>query len=117
MSNVSSVCADSAQAAGTGPTGPVRRSRNEWPRVLRALPCGLFGAGIILPLNIRFSAAELAYVLNDSGTTVVFTDPMFAGLVERARDEEGAKIDRLVVIGAQPARTWGLGSEASPMTI
>src|ERR1039458_4461813 len=46
----------------------------------------LFGAGIINPLNIRFSAAELAYVLNDSGTDIVFTDPMFAGLVEKARE-------------------------------
>ncbi len=54
----------------------------------------LFGAGIINPLNIRFSAAELAYVLNDSGATVVFTDPVFAGLVQRARDEEGAKVEQ-----------------------
>ena len=59
----------------------------------------LFGAGIINPLNIRFSAAELAYVLHDSGSSVIFTDPVFATLVERARDEEGAKIDKLVVIG------------------
>ena len=61
----------------------------------------LFGAGVIIPLNIRFSAAELAYVLNDSGATVVFTDPVFAGLVEKARDEEGAKVDKLVMIGGQ----------------
>ncbi|HXQ61682.1 MAG TPA: AMP-binding protein [Acidimicrobiales bacterium] len=58
----------------------------------------LFGAGIINPLNIRFSAAELAYVLHDSGSTVVFTDPVFASLVERARDEEGAEIETLVII-------------------
>ena len=42
----------------------------------------LFGAGIINPLNIRFSPAELAYVLNDSGTRVVFTDPVFASLLD-----------------------------------
>jgi len=59
----------------------------------------MFGAGIINPLNIRFTAAELAYVLNDSGSRVVFTDPVFATLLDRARDEEGAKIDKLVVIG------------------
>ena len=40
-----------------------------------------------------------AYVLHDSGSSVIFTDPVFATLVERARDEEGAKIDKLVVIG------------------
>ncbi|HXQ61160.1 MAG TPA: AMP-binding protein [Acidimicrobiales bacterium] len=69
----------------------------------------LFGAGIINPLNIRFSAAELAYVLNDSGTTVVFTDPVFATLIERARQEEGAKIDTLVVIGGAEDDTSGPG--------
>src|SRR5664280_811408 len=60
----------------------------------------LFGAGIINPLNIRFTPPELAYVLNDSGSKVVFTDPVFATLVERARSE-GAKIDRVVIIGGE----------------
>ena len=62
----------------------------------------LFGAGIINPLNIRFSTAELAYVLQDSGTKVVFTDPIFAPLLERARDEEGAGLEKLVIIGSAP---------------
>ena len=61
----------------------------------------LFGAGVITPLNIRFSGAELAYVLADSDTRVVFTDPVFAPLLDRARDE-GAKIDTIVVIGGVP---------------
>jgi acyl-CoA synthetase (AMP-forming)/AMP-acid ligase II len=59
----------------------------------------LFGASIINPLNIRFSPAERAHALHDSGTTVVFTDPVFASLVQRARDEEGAEIDKLGIIG------------------
>ena len=62
----------------------------------------LFGAAVINPINIRFSAAELAYVLADSGATVVFTDPVFASLVDRAVAEEGAKVDRIVVIGGTP---------------
>ena len=61
----------------------------------------MFGAGIINPLNIRFTPAELAYVLNDSDARVVFTDPVFATLLDRARDEEGAKIDKLVIIGGE----------------
>jgi len=32
----------------------------------------------------------------------VFTDPVFAALVDRARNEEGAKIEKLVVIGGAP---------------
>lgn len=59
----------------------------------------MFGAGIINPLNIRFTPAELAYVLADSGSKVVFTDPLFAGLLVRACNEAGAKIDKLVIIG------------------
>ncbi len=61
----------------------------------------LFGAGIINPLNIRFTPSELAYVLNDSGTRVVFTDPVFAGLVDRAR-QDGAKVDKVVIMGGAP---------------
>jgi long-chain acyl-CoA synthetase len=59
----------------------------------------MFGAAIINPLNIRFTPAELAYVLNDSGCTVVFTDPVFVTLIDRARAESGAQIDKIVVIG------------------
>ncbi|HKH88511.1 MAG TPA: AMP-binding protein, partial [Acidimicrobiales bacterium] len=61
----------------------------------------LFGAGVINPLNIRFTPAELAYVLADSDTKVVFTDPIFASLVDRAREEEGVKIDKTVIIGGK----------------
>jgi long-chain acyl-CoA synthetase len=62
----------------------------------------LFGSGVINPVNIRFSPAELAYVLADSGTTIVFTDPVFVSLLDRAVAEEGAKVDKVVVIGGQP---------------
>ncbi len=64
----------------------------------------MFGAGIINPLNIRFTPAELAYVLNDSGCRVVFTDPVFAMLLDRAR-EDGAKIDKVVIIGGEPGQS------------
>ena len=53
----------------------------------------MFGAGIINPLNIRFAPSELAYVLNDSGSKVVFTDASFAALLERAR-ADGARVDQ-----------------------
>src|ERR1019366_1820298 len=58
----------------------------------------MFGAGIINPLNIRFAPSELAYVLNDSGSRVVFTDASFATLLDRARDD-GATVDQVVMIG------------------
>jgi long-chain acyl-CoA synthetase len=74
----------------------------------------MFGAGIINPLNIRFTPAELAYVLNDSGCRVVFTDPVFAPLLDRAR-EEGAKIDKVVIIGIDPGDTGG-GRDADTLS-
>ena len=60
----------------------------------------MFGAGIINPLNIRFAPSELAYVLNDSGSKVVFTDASFAALLERAR-ADGARVDQVVMIGGE----------------
>ncbi len=60
----------------------------------------MFGAGIINPLNIRFSPTELAYVLNDSDSRVVFTDPVFAPLLDRAQ-AAGALVDKVVVIGGE----------------
>jgi long-chain acyl-CoA synthetase len=61
----------------------------------------LFGAGVINPLNIRFTAPELGYVLADSGTRVVFTDPVFASLVDQARKEPGVKVETVVVFGGE----------------
>ena len=60
----------------------------------------MFGAGIINPLNIRFTPSELAYVLNDSGSKVVFTDALFSALLDRARDE-GAIVDTVVMIDGE----------------
>ena len=44
----------------------------------------MFGVGIINPLNISLRALELAYVLNDSGSKVVFTDGSFGSLLDQA---------------------------------
>src|SRR5436305_4800864 len=45
------------------------------------------GAGVVNPLKLRPAAKELAFILNDSGTEVVFTDFLFSGLLEQARPE------------------------------
>jgi long-chain acyl-CoA synthetase len=60
----------------------------------------MFGAGIINPLNMRLSPSELAYVLNDSGSRVVFTDPVFAPLLDQAR-AAGATVEKVVIIGGE----------------
>ncbi len=59
------------------------------------------GAGVINPLNLRLAPKELAYIVTDSGTEVVFTDPTFAPLVAAARAEMGDAdpIRKVVLIG------------------
>ena len=37
------------------------------------------GAGVVNPLNLRLAGAELRFILEDSGTEVVFVDELFAG--------------------------------------
>jgi long-chain acyl-CoA synthetase len=56
----------------------------------------LFGGGVINPLNLRFSGRELAHVLRDSGSRVVFTDAIFAPVIASVREE--ARIERVVLI-------------------
>jgi long-chain acyl-CoA synthetase len=59
------------------------------------------GAGIINPLNLRLAPKELAYILQDSGSEVVFVDVTFAPLVEAARKlmEGRDPIRHVVLIG------------------
>jgi fatty-acyl-CoA synthase len=40
---------------------------------------------VLLPLNIRLAPEELAYILNDSGSTILFVEKQFLGLVESFR--------------------------------
>ena len=56
-------------------------------RYLELYHAGFLGAGVINPLNLRLAAKELAFILNDSGTEVIFTDWLFSGLLEQARPE------------------------------
>ena len=62
----------------------------------------MFGAGVINPLNIRLTAAELGYVLEDSGSRVVFTTPWFVPVIDQVCTEGGVTIDKLVIIGGMP---------------
>jgi long-chain acyl-CoA synthetase len=58
-------------------------------RHLELWHAALFGAGVINPLNLRFSGRELTHVLRDSGAKVVFTDALFAGVINAVREEAG----------------------------
>ncbi|MFT5442928.1 MAG: long-chain acyl-CoA synthetase [Myxococcota bacterium] len=58
------------------------------------------GAGVINPLNLRLAPKELAYIIEDSGTEVVFVDATFAPLVAAARAHmKNDPIRNVILIG------------------
>jgi long-chain acyl-CoA synthetase len=66
-------------------------------RFMELWHAAFLGAGVMNPLNLRLAAPELAYILQDSGTRVVFTDALFGGMVEQVREEAG--IEHVVLLG------------------
>jgi long-chain acyl-CoA synthetase len=55
------------------------------------------GGAVVNPLNLRLAPKELAFILQDSGTKVVFTDAPFAGLIDGVKEEAG--IEQVVLVG------------------
>lgn len=60
---------------------------------------------ILLPLNIRLSCEELAYILNDSAPRVLCFDPEFLPLVEALRGQVSSVQHYVVLRGQAPAWT------------
>ncbi|MEX0874459.1 MAG: long-chain-fatty-acid--CoA ligase [Actinomycetota bacterium] len=56
------------------------------------------GGGIINGLNIRLAPKELEFILQDSGSKVVLTDAMFAGVIEQIRPNL-PDLEKVVLIG------------------
>ena len=54
-------------------------------RLLEAYYGVLEAGAVLLPLNIRLSPQELAFILNDAGATVLFVEKQFLGLVDSFR--------------------------------
>ncbi|MGH8822236.1 MAG: AMP-binding protein, partial [Rhodoferax sp.] len=46
-----------------------------------------WGGGVLNPCNIRWSAAEILYALNDSGSTILLVDATFCTLLEQFRHD------------------------------
>ena len=47
----------------------------------------LWGGGVLNPCNIRWSAAEIVYSLDDSGSTILLVDDTFTAMVEQFRGD------------------------------
>lgn len=68
----------------------------------------LFGAAklgaITVPINYRLSASEVAYILTDSGATVLLTSTPFTPLVETASKEKGVVLRYILQVVAKEPR-------------
>ena len=77
--------AGALRAAGAKPGDRIAFLSLNCHRLLEAY-FGVLEAGcILLPLNIRLAAPELAYILNDSGASFLFFEQEFVGLVDSFR--------------------------------
>ena len=67
---------------------------------------GVLEAGaILLPLNIRLAPAELTYVLNDAGATVLFIEQPFVPLVDSFRGSLSA-VKKFIQLDGNPESDW-----------
>ena len=62
---------------------------------------GFLGAGVVNPLNLRLAPLELEYILQNSGTKVVFADFFFAPLIDSVR--ANTDVEKIVLVGAEIA--------------
>ena len=62
------------------------------------LACAKLGA-ILVPINVRLSAAEVGYILGDSGAHVLAFNGPFAGIVRDALAEPDVRVRHVVEVG------------------
>ena len=76
-------------------------------RLLEAYYGVLQIAGVLLPLNVRLSAGELAYILKDAAPRVLFFDPELAPVVE-ALLTAARSLEHVICLAAEPPPwAWG----------
>src|SRR5277367_3079675 len=74
-------------------------------RLLEAYYGVLEAHGVLLPLNIRLSAGELCYILNDSGATLLFIEKQFLPLVDAFR-KDLKTVKTFVLLEGTPEESW-----------
>ncbi len=79
--------------------GIIALNSDRYLEVVYATP---WAGGVIVPVNYRWSAAEIAFSLNDSGTRVLFVDETFWPLVENLRPLVEHTLTVISIEGALP---------------
>ncbi len=97
--------AGSLIAAGAKPGDRIAFLSTNCHRLLEAY-YGVLEAGcVLLPLNIRLSPTELAFVLNDAQARFLFLDPAFLPLVESIRTTL-TSVETFFLFDGQPRANW-----------
>ena len=78
--------------------GIIALNSDRYLEVFFAVP---WAGGVIVPVNYRWSAAEIAYSLNDSGTTLLFVDREFWSLVPELRSLVESEL-KIICIDTEP---------------
>jgi fatty-acyl-CoA synthase len=74
-------------------------------RLLEAYYGVLEAGAILLPLNIRLSSDELAYILNDSGAKILFLEKSFLPVVESFRSKLST-VKHFYLLDGEPHESW-----------
>src|SRR5262245_53855717 len=69
--------ASALRACGLSPEGRVALLGMNSDRYLEAFYAAVWAGGVIVPINFRFSPAELVYCLNDCGAEILIVDDGF----------------------------------------
>jgi fatty-acyl-CoA synthase len=93
------------QALGLEPGDRVAFLSANCHRLLEAYYGVLEAGAVLLPLNVRLSPRELAYILNDSGAKVLFFEAQFLKLVEAFRADLES-VASFVALDAAPDKEW-----------
>jgi fatty-acyl-CoA synthase len=74
-------------------------------RLLEAYYGVLEVGAVLLPLNVRLTSHELAYVLNDSGAKVLFLEKEFLSLVDSFRNKLST-VEAFFLLDSRPQANW-----------
>jgi len=72
-----------------------------------------FAGAVLVALNTRITSADIAYILDHAGASVLVYDQKFAAVAEAAGEQAGRRL-RLVRAGGEPDELEGLIANASP---
>src|ERR1700730_7735401 len=97
--------AGALRAAGVKPGDRVAFLSPNCHRLLEAYYGVLEAGAVLLPLNIRLSSDELAYILNDAGATILFIEKGFLPIVESFRSKLST-VKQFVLLDAEPQESW-----------